>query len=111
MRHFGLKLLQIHFLGEELEMCGGRGGNRSTRCSPKLLRIRNAHKTQGSASLQPPVLQKQKGQQIVAFLIVPDLFNFDFFSSIIRLMKASAALQCRQISLLLFLQISATKPH
>lgn len=61
-------------------MCGGRGGNGSTRCSPKFLRIRNAHKTQGSASLQPPALHKPKGQQIVTFLTVHDLFNFDFFS-------------------------------
>lgn len=37
------------------------------------------NKTQGSASLQPPVLHKRKGQQIVTLLTVHDLFNFDFF--------------------------------
>lgn len=69
------------------------------------------HKKQGSASLEPPVLHKLKGQQVVTFLTVHDLFNFDFFPSIIRLMKASAALQHREIPLFLSSPISATKPH
>lgn len=37
------------------------------------------NKPQSSASLQPPVLQKRKGHQIVTFLTVRDLLNFDFF--------------------------------
>lgn len=47
-------------------------------CSPKLLRIEMHNKTQGSASLHPPVLHRRKGQQTVTLLTVHDLFNFDF---------------------------------
>lgn len=50
--------------------------------------------------LQLHVLHKWKGQQVVLLLVIHYFFHFDFFF-LITSIKASAALDCGQISLLL----------
>lgn len=56
----------------------GAQGAAPSLAAPNCLGLETQDKTQGSASLQPPVLHKRKGEQIVTWLTVHDLFNFDF---------------------------------
>lgn len=84
VHHFELKLLQIRIWERKQRFVMGEGemgaqGAAPSLAAPNCWGLEMHDKTQGSASLQPPVLHKWKGQQIVTLLTVHDLFNFDFF--------------------------------